>query len=267
MSLTFNLDDLRAPFVSPSYFSSDDPMEIDSISPAGSDDSDIRVIACYREQPAFSETSVASRQMTIDTANCLGGDATSLWPEDDFIEQLLQADYDYSIMGASPTIRNDTDGYEISQCAGLPPVPYSPLSPPLHERGPNYSVNTYPGLNVTNDYRQNNSHIQGINIIIIVSNKCGEPNFANYGDCVVCGRSYEQIKEMSALIFLESTTTNGESYAERQRRREAFIAGIETGTVLLVPRGLSQAAACDGNYYQIPEDGNNVNPMPGVLPI
>ena len=88
MSLTFNLDDLRAPLVSPSYFSSDDPMEIDSISAAGSDDSDIQVIPCYREQPAFSETSVASRQMTIDTANCLGGDASSLWPEDDFIEQL-----------------------------------------------------------------------------------------------------------------------------------------------------------------------------------
>ena len=45
MSLTFNLDDLRAPLVSPSYFSSDDPMEIDSISAAGSDDSDIQVIA------------------------------------------------------------------------------------------------------------------------------------------------------------------------------------------------------------------------------
>ena len=265
MRLTFNLDDLRASLVSSSYFSSDDPMEIDSISAAGSDDSDIQEIACYREQPAFSETSVASRQMTIDTANCLGGDAPSLWPEDEFIEQLLQADYDYSIMGAGPPIRNDTDGYEISRCAGLHPIPDSPISPPLHERVPNYSVNTYQGRNVTNDYHAYNSHIQGISIR--VSNRCGEPNFANYGDCVVCGRSYEQIKEMSALTFLESTTTSGESYAERQRRREAFVAGMETGTVLLVPRGLSQAAACDGNYYQIPEDGNNLNPMPGVLPI
>ena len=121
-------------------------------------------------------------------------------------------------MGAGPPIRNDTDGYEISQCAGLPPVPDSPISPTLHERGPNYSVNTYPSLNVTNDYRPYNSHIQGISIR--VSNKCAEPNFANYGDCLVCGRSYEQIKEMSALTFLESTTTSGESYAERQRRRK-----------------------------------------------
>ena len=265
MSLPFNLDDLHAPLVSPSYLSSDDPMEIDSISAAGSDDSDIQVIACYREQPAFSETSAASRQMTVDTTNCLGGDTSSLWPEDDFIEQLLQADYDYSIMGGGPPVRNGSGGYEISQCAGLPPIPDSPISPPLHERGPNYSVNTHPGLNVTNDYRAYNSHIQGISIR--VSNKCGEPNLANYGDCVVCGRSYEQIKEMSALTFLESTTTSCESYAERQRRREAFLAGMETGTVLLVPRGLSQAAACDGNYYQIPEDGNNTNPMPGVLPI
>ena len=237
MSLTFNLDDLRAPLVSPSYFSSDDPMEIDSISAAGSDDSDIQVIVCYREQPAFSETSVTGRQMTNDTTNCLADDSSSLWPEDDFIEQLLQADYDYSNMGAGPPIRNDRNGNEISQCAGLPLVPDLPISPPLHERGPNNSENAYQVLNVTNDYRPNNSHIQGISIR--VSNKCGEPNFANYGDCVVCGRSYEQIKEMPALTFLELTTTSGESYAERQRRREAVIAGMETGTVLLVPRGLS----------------------------
>ena len=103
MSLTFNLDDLRAPLVSPSYFSSDDPMEIDSISAAGSDDSDIQVIACYREQPTFSETSAAGRQMTIDTTKCFGDYSSSLWPGDEFIEQLLQADYHYSVMGAGPS--------------------------------------------------------------------------------------------------------------------------------------------------------------------
>ena len=30
---------------------------------------------------------------------------------------------------------------------------------------------------------------------------------------------------------------------------------------------VSQAAACDGNYYQILVDGDNTNPPPGVLPI
>ena len=99
-----------------------------------------------------------------------------------------------------------------------------------------------------------------------MSNRCGEPNFANYGDCVVCGRTYEQIREISALTFLEATTTSNDTYAERRRIMEAFIAGMETGTVLLVPRGLSQTTACDRNYYQIPADADNTNPMQGVLP-
>ena len=38
-------------------------------------------------------------------------------------------------------------------------------------------------------------------------------------------------------------------------------------TVLLVPKGVSQAAACDGNYYQIPQEYVESNPPPGVLPI
>ena len=53
----------------------------------------------------------------------------------------------------------------------------------------------------------------------------------------------------------------------RDREEGSVHSWQETGTVFLVPRGLSQAAAGDGNYYQIPGDGNNLNPMPGVLPI
>ena len=138
----------------------------------GSDESDIQVIACYREQPAFSETSVAGRQMTIDTTQCFGDDSSSLWPGDEFIEQLLQADYDYLVMGAGPPVRDGSNGYDISQRAGLPPIHDSPISPPLHERGPSYPGGEYSGIIVTNNYCATNSHIQGISIR--VSNKCGE---------------------------------------------------------------------------------------------
>ena len=102
--------------------------------------------------------------MNIDTTRCLGDDSSSLWPGDEFIEQLLQADYDYSVMGAGPPSRDDTIGYKISQCTGLPPTPDSPISPPLHERGPNYPGSAYSGINVTNNYCPTNSHIQGISI-------------------------------------------------------------------------------------------------------
>ena len=50
--------------------------------------------------------------------------------------------------------------------------------------------------------------------------------------------------------------------------RTTTLTGVVTqGTVLFVPRGVSQAAACDGNYYQILVEGDNTNPPPGVLSI
>ena len=50
-------------------------------------------------------------------------------------------------------------------------------------------------------------------------------------------------------------------------KRYAFEAGMNAGSFILVPRGVSQATACDGLLYQVtPEDDINL-PGPGVLPI
>ena len=95
----------------------------------------------------------------------------------------------------------------------------------------------------------------------------GQLNTAQYGDCIVCGRNYEQIKETAVLGYLEATTYGGEPYGEQLRRREAYLAGMDQGTVLFVPRGVPQAAACDGNYYQILVEGDNTNQPTGVLPV
>ena len=42
---------------------------------------------------------------------------------------------------------------------------------------------------------------------------------------------------------------------------------IHVGVLDRIPWRLSQAAACDGNYYQIPQEYAESNPPPGVLPI
>ena len=72
-----------------------------------------------------------------------------------------------------------------------------------------------------------------------MASHCGQPNTAQYGDCIVCGRSYEQVKETVGLSYFESTTYRGETYGERLRRLEACLAGMDQGTVLFVPRGVS----------------------------
>ena len=84
-----------------------------------------------------------------------------------------------------------------------------------------------------------------------MASHCGQPNTAQYGDCIICGHNYEQIKETAVLSYLEAKTHRVENYGERLRRQDPYLAGMDQGTVLFVPRGVSQAAACDGNYYQI----------------
>ena len=75
------------------------------------------------------------------------------------------------------------------------------------------------------------------------------------------------MKEVPVLGYLESATYRWESYNDQQRRRSAFLARIDQGTVLFIHMGVSQAAACDGNLYQNSLVGDNSNPPPGVLPI
>ena len=73
---------------------------------------------------------------------------------------------------------------------------------PVHERGPSYSPNV-------TDQQLNqpiplSSHIQGISVRMV--SHCGQPNTAQYGDCNICGRNYEQNKVTAVLIYVEVTT-------------------------------------------------------------
>ena len=111
-------------------------------------------------------------------------------------------------------------------------------------------------------YTCDNPHITGLGIS--VSGTSGQPNDVYHTGCIVCGESYPASKEER---YLESTHIQGESYETRMAKGNSFEAGMKTGSFILVPRGVSQAAACDGLLYQVtPEDDLNI-PGPGVLPI
>ena len=53
----------------------------------------------------------------------------------------------------------------------------------------------------------------------------------------------------------------GESYTTRQRRIDASQAGLRAGSIFLVPRGVSQAAVCDENLYQVMANDRGVLPL------
>ena len=53
--------------------------------------------------------------------------------------------------------------------------------------------------------------------------------------------------------------------AETERRKRAFLDGMAAGTFLLMPGGVSQAAACDGNWYSVAFGYDRV--LPGTIPL
>ena len=270
MNLPFILDDLSVLPVSPSYYSSDEEMDvgIQSVSATRDDteDSDIEVIACYRQVPIQSEGQVAGRKMTVELTEGTEDTYPDFpWEDFDSLMRLVDSQADPLDRGAGPSTATQSSSPPIKYCGNLTPIVDSPQSPPPHERGPTYGPS---GNNLPPQLNQPlplSSHIQGISVRMV--SHCGQPNSAIYGDCIVSGRSYEQIKETAVLDFLESKTYRGETYADRLRRRAAYLAGMDQGTVLFIPRGVSQADACDGNFYQITSEGDNSNPPPGVLPI
>ena len=87
-------------------------------------------------------------------------------------------------------------------------------------------------------------------------------------DCYACGKSFGSIKEEITFDYLERTHMPGETYLARMRRRDAFEAGMSGGSIILIPGGVSQAPACDGNGYQVaPNTWDVLTVPPGVLPL
>ena len=110
-----------------------------------------------------------------------------------------------------------------------------------------------------------NPHITGV--AVSISGICGRPSEVHQADCVVRGRSFASIQEEISLGYLENPTVEGESYRKRMAWRHAFQAEMKAGSFILIPRGVSQTAACDRNYYQVILFSGNSMPPPGTLPL
>ena len=276
MSLQFDVEEFVRPLVSALYESSDEDMEIDTasttvVNQSLDDDSDIEVIACYREMPIYPPQLAAGRAMTFEGPFNLNEQSNLPWgqsgsigstidPSDSLIDWFVGSPPSQTYVGEDPRHR-------MANCSQLAPIPYSPLSPPLIDQGPS-SSQRYPGWTLSPEGDNEwvtNQHITGL---AISTNKlCGEASYVQHGDCTVCGKPYAMIQEEMTLGYLEKTHEPGETYAQRIRRRDVFEAGMRAASVILVPGGVSQAADCDGVFYQIPAGNSAPNPPPGVLPI
>ena len=274
MALQFNCDPYPRSLVDLSYQSSEEDMNVDSITSTHdvqdsvSDDDDIQVLACYRISPEFPQQLVAGRAMTTEITECLNDlnlPSSELVESASTFSEPSNSLVDWFIGNPPPSYYGQSiSNHPIAHCSQIDPVSDSPLSQPIDQQ-PTYDSRPDDHQSLTRESWTNNPHITGLGIN--VSGTCGQPNDVYHTGCIVCGKSYPAIKEEITLGYLESTHIQGETYETRMAKRYAFEAGMNAGSFILVPRGVSQATACDGLLYQVtPEDDINI-PGPGVLPI
>ena len=58
---------------------------------------------------------------------------------------------------------------------------------------------------------------------------CREQNLVRWGDCMVCVKTADIVREEVVTDYLERTHRAGESYETRQRRRDAFQSRMRRG--------------------------------------
>ena len=273
MTLQFSVDELIQPLVSLSYLSSEEEMEVDCPSTETErdqdHDSDIEVIACFRETPMTFPKRVGGRGMTLDLPSCVDNDSLSntLCSEGSYFNSEQNSELIDLVLGLHPPTGapTDIDAHPMATCSKLTPMPDSPQSPPPHEKG-HQAAPQPPQWDQDEPFWPWNSHITGV--AVRTSGTCGMQNLVQHGDCLVCGKSADIIHEEVTFDYLERTHRAGESYETRQRRRHAFQAGMQAGAFVLIPRGLTQSAACDGNSYQIvPNEISDMHLPAGVLPL
>ena len=163
--------------------------------------------------------------------------------------------------GNGPVSRDDRvrTNHPINICRNLVQQVDTPLSPPEKDRRPHYTCDSL-----------TNSSSSAVTSMEAVANHFGSmaltgtPSLSNYSDCIICGKPVLQIQEETVNDYLDKTVMVGETLTETQARRRAFLDGMNAGALLLLPGGVSQAAACDGNWYSV---GYNYDTLPGTLPI
>ena len=152
--------------------------------------------------------------------------------------------------------------HPIQLCQHVQPIPDTPESPTPDNRG--RSDKFYP-----DNIRLNNPP----NIIAVadeLSNLTLHPlpqRNELLTSCLVCGKSYDQVIEETVADYLDQTAQPGEKVRERQIKRNAFIEGVQIGVFTFITPGVSQVAACDGLFYSVNYNGQNLGTQGYALPL
>ena len=233
------------------YISSDEDERIDSVDEDSVDDFyvssdeeslDIKIMArCIERQLA--------EPIAIPSAPTLGAKAKCGTPKPD-LPSYPAFTHQFFNLGVrnGPIERDDRVKFNhpISICRDLRPNIDTPMSPPPQDRGPAY-VQEMPRCSYSSDTVSVESVANDFDGMAL----SGNSGLAGCSDCVVWGKSVQQIQGETVNGYLDKTVVPSETLAETERRKRAFLDGISTSTILLMLGGVSHATACNSNWYTI----------------
>ena len=149
MSLQFDIEEFIRPLVSALYEFSEEDMEVDSASVTAIEqdqdtDSDIEVIACYRETPVYPPQLAGGRAMTFEQDAYVDDEIKYLCgPSGSFDSTFDPSDSLVDWLVGSPPTQSHTandPNHRMANCSQLESIPYSPMSPPLIDQGPSQNI-------------------------------------------------------------------------------------------------------------------------------
>ena len=121
----------------------------------------------------------------------------------------------------------------------------TPSSPPLEDRRIDFVLETptYEPSSAKTSLESVASHFKGLAL-------SEDTPLTGCSDCIVCGKTAAQIQSETVIVYLSKTVTIGET-EEQTEAKKSVLKWNDSRNVLIGNRGVSQAAACDGNFYSI----------------
>ena len=212
------------------YISSDEDERMDSFDGDSVDDVyvsseeetlDIEIIArCIERQ--MTEPSKSPNSETSGTQARCGTPKPDLPPFPTFTQQFFNLG-----MGNGPIGRDDRvrPSHPINICRDLRPNIDTPMPPPPEDRGPAYEQDI-----PTCFYSASSTSVETVANHFNDMTVSGNAGLLGCSDCVVCGKPDQQIQDEAVNDFLNKTVVPGETLAETERRKRAFLDGMAAGT-------------------------------------
>ena len=213
-----------------------------------------QLIARIEREVTFSPMLIGGRIMTSEVSE---EDAQVAGPSTSgaTVEKTPKMDNKYFDLERCYALSKRTEKSRIEICNSILPVLESPMSPPDHKRGPSQDI---PFVQPATSEFHASYHIQNTRPYDNLSSQ-------RYTGCMVCEKAVDEIKNEKINWYMERSTPRGEPEFITKLRREAYINGLNAGSLLFIGPAVSQAAACDGNNYTTTAAEQDITP--GTLPI